>query len=108
MPGIDRTGPAGQGSMTGRRMGACASNDNPESDSRINAGRGFGRGFRGGFTNNRGMGQGYGMGFRHRFRNQNFENIPETSDKTLIEDEINTLKNQLSVLENKLSQTKGE
>ena len=23
MPGIDRTGPAGQGSMTGRRMGRC-------------------------------------------------------------------------------------
>ena len=102
MPGIDRTGPAGQGPITGRRMGACASNNYPENDERFYGGRGFGRGFRSGFTHNS------GMGFRHGFRNQNFENIPETSDKTIIENEINTLKNQLSLLEDKLSKTKGE
>lgn len=107
MPGIDRTGPAGQGSMTGRKMGACASNDYPD-DVHFNAGRGLGRGFRGGFAHNRWMGYGYGMRFRHGFRNQNFENIPETTDRTIIENEINTLKNQLSLLENKLSKTKGE
>ena len=102
MPEFNRTGPSGQGSMTGRKMGACASNDSPD-DVRF-AGRGLGRGFRGGFAHNRGMGYGYGM----RFRNQNFENIPETTDRTIIENEINTLKNQLSLLENKLSKTKGE
>ena len=102
MPGFNRTGPAGQGSMTGRRMGACASNDFLENDSRLNAGRGFGRGFQGGFNRNRGMGFERGFGFR----NQNFENQVETSDKTIIENEINTLKNQLSLLEDKLSKTK--
>lgn len=108
MPRSDRTGPAGQGSLTGRRMGTCASNNYPENDARFYVGRGFGRGLRGGFVHNRGMGKGYGMGFRHGFRNQNFENIPETSDKTIIENEINILKKQLSLLENKLSKTNGE
>ncbi len=106
MPGIDRTGPAGQGPMTGRRMGACASNDYPKNDVRFNAGRGLGRGFRGGFNRNRGIGMGYGFGYRHGFGNQNFENFPEVSDKTIIGNEINTLKNQLSLLEDKLSKTK--
>ena len=104
MPGLNRTGPNGQGSMTGRRMGRCASNDYSENDARFNAGRGFGGGFQKGFARNQGM----GFGFRHGFRNQNFENIPEVSDKTIIENEINTLKNQLSLLEDKLSKTKED
>ncbi|NQU86752.1 MAG: DUF5320 domain-containing protein [Mariniphaga sp.] len=108
MPGFNRTGPAGQGSMTGRKMGACASNDYPENDVRFNAGRGFGRGFRGGFSRNRGMGYGYGFGYRHGFQNQNFETLPEGSEKTIIENEINTLKNQLSLLEDRLSKTKED
>ena len=108
MPGIDRTGPAGQGPMTGRRMGACASNDYPENDVRFNSGRGLGRGFRGGFNRNRGMGLGlgYGFGYKHGFQNQNLEPLRETSEKTIIENEINTLKNQLSLLEDKHSKTK--
>ncbi len=100
MPGFNRTGPNGQGSMTGRRMGDCASNDNPEDGGRFNAGRGFGRGFQGGFAGRRGMGMGQG------FRNRNFENIPVVSDKTIIENEINSLKDQLSFLEKQLSNTK--
>ena len=108
MPGFNRTGPDGQGPMTGRRMGTCTSNDYPENDVRFNTGRGFGRGFQRGFTRNRGMGYGYGFGCRHGFQNQNFENIPEASDKTIIENEINILKDQLSLLEERLSKIKGE
>lgn len=100
MPGFNRTGLNGQGSMTGKRMGACASNDYPENGMRFSAGRGFGRGFHGGFAGRRGMGMGQG------FRNRNFENIPVVSDKTVIENEINSLKDQLSFLEDKLSNTK--
>lgn len=47
MPGFDRTGPEGKGSMTGRGMGPC----NP------NAPKGFGRG------RGRGLGRGIGRGF---------------------------------------------
>ncbi len=102
MPGFNGTGPNGQGSMTGRRMGNCASSNFQENDERFNARRGFGRGFQKGFARNQGM----GFGFRHGFRNQNFENIPDVSEKTIIENEINTLKNQLSLLEIELSKTK--
>ncbi|MCF6358508.1 MAG: DUF5320 domain-containing protein [Draconibacterium sp.] len=100
MPGFNRTGPSGQGPMTGRRMGTCADNDYAENSGRFNAGRGFGRGFNG----NRRMG--LGMGFRHGFQNQFFGNMPDVSEKTIIENEINTLKNQLSLLEDRLSKTK--
>lgn len=43
MPGFDRTGPRGQGSQTGRRMGKCnPENTNPTEE--IQRGRGLGRG----------------------------------------------------------------
>jgi hypothetical protein len=107
MPGFDRTGPAGQGSMTGRRMGACAENDFRNSANfGFNEGRGFGRGFQRRFARNSGMG--YGFGFRHGFGNRNFNDTQNISDKAQIENEIDILKNQLAVLEQQLSKTKGE
>ena len=51
MPGLDKTGPEGKGSMTGRGIGPC----NP------NTSKGFGRGM------GRGMGRGRGQGFGRRF-----------------------------------------
>mgnify|MGYP006293788227 CR=1 FL=1 len=64
MPGFDRTGPSGQGPMTGRGLGRCNPNtrDIPadianNQDYRDNPlGRGFGRGF--------GRGRGFGGGGR--------------------------------------------
>ncbi len=35
MPGYDQTGPVGQGSMTGRRMGNCNPSVNEKSDDKI-------------------------------------------------------------------------
>jgi len=107
MPGFNRTGPAGQGPMTGRRMGFRENSDH-ENDENNYGRRGIGRRFQGGFSRNRGLGVGNGFGNRHGFRNQNFTNIPEVSEKTVIENEINTLKNQLSLLEERLSKTTGE
>jgi len=52
MPNGDGTGPNGEGSMTGRRMGSCAEN----LPQRNLPKRGFGRGL------------GRGMGFRRWFR----------------------------------------
>jgi hypothetical protein len=60
MPGGDRTGPLGQGPMTGRRAGLCAGFDRPGYASpwpRGGFGRGFGRGW------GRGPGRGWGRGF---------------------------------------------
>ncbi|MGQ9846893.1 MAG: DUF5320 domain-containing protein [Bacteroidales bacterium] len=72
MPGFDRTGPMGQGPMTGRRMGRCTNfganqkkqdtttNQNQDSLDTIQ-GRGFGLG--------RGRaGRGFGLGRQNRFR----------------------------------------
>lgn len=73
MPGIDQTGPMGQGPMTGRRMGRCtnfganqrkveATPASEKEENQINdfPGRGFGFGWR--------RGRGRGMGRQNRFR----------------------------------------
>ena len=96
MPRGDRTGPAGEGPLTGRQMGYCAGYDHPGF---VNQGRGYGRRFRGGS----GYGGGFGPGFRHGYGNYYPERIPEVSEKTMIENEIRILKDQLSALEGRLS-----
>jgi len=64
MPRGDRTGPNGNGPMTGRRRGHCTGNDRPGyTENNQNYGRGFGGGFR------RGGGRGFG-GFRGRNNDQ--------------------------------------
>lgn len=76
MPGLNQSGPNGQGPMTGRRMGRCANSasktQNPSSESKGNdvennsdnfQGRGLGRGRAKG-------GQGAGMGRQNRFGRQ--------------------------------------
>jgi len=95
MPGRDRTGPSGFGSMSGRRMGLCADNDNKYFSNR---GLGYQRGNRGGF----GYGRGYCLGNRYGYGNMNIENNPSVSDKTIIEDDIRILEDQLSFLEEQL------
>lgn len=60
MPYGDRTGPMGQGPMTGRGAGYCAGYGTPGYANPVSGGYGFGRG-RGG-----GWGRG-GFGFRHNF-----------------------------------------
>ena len=59
MPGGDRTGPLGRGSMTGRRAGFCAGYQVPGYE---NPRYGFGRGF------GRGLGRGFGRRYWGRCR----------------------------------------
>lgn len=93
MPGFDRTGPLGRGSMTGRRMGYCAENADTENIAYGRGGRGYGR--RAGF------------GFRNRFGGNQQQFLTNVSEKTILENEINSLKDQLSSLENRLDELKG-
>jgi len=87
MPGFDKTGPMGQGPMTGRKMGKCTNygagkksqiknpNENPfdnEDNNSENMNFGFGRG-RGGRGFGFGRGKGRGFGRRNRFRGGNEE-----------------------------------
>jgi hypothetical protein len=60
---------------------------------------GLGRQFRGGF----GPGRGAGFGFRHGRERLYAGQSAEVSEKTLIENEIRILKDQLSALEERLS-----
>lgn len=95
MPRGDRTGPLGQGSMTGRGMGFCSGNEFA-GNAAGTFGRGMARGFRGG--------QGRRGGFS-RFGNVGFEQNTEDAKqnrKRSIEDEIDFLKNQISGLEAEL------
>ncbi len=71
MPGFDKTGPEGEGAMTGRRMGRCTGygarvhkslpTENPEDSPENYGGRGFG-------LSRGGRGRGRGFGLRNRFR----------------------------------------
>ncbi|MDO9537360.1 MAG: DUF5320 domain-containing protein [Thermoplasmata archaeon] len=62
MPYGDRTGPWGQGPMTGRRAGYCAGYDRPGYASQ-GMGRGFGMGYGRGMGRGRGPGRGFGQGY---------------------------------------------
>lgn len=102
MPGGDRTGPAGGGPMTGRRLGFCVGSDQPVTyyGSGYGYGRGLGSGFRHGYMGR--FNRGYGWG-----------NVPAPvygtdlpNEKKYLEREIEDLKEQLSFLEDKLSKIK--
>jgi len=100
MPGGDRTGPWGEGPLTGRKMGFCAGYDVPGYMNMQTArGGGFGRRFRGGSA----YGRGYGLGFRHGQTSQHWEGLADVSERTMIENQIRVLKDQLSALEERLS-----
>jgi hypothetical protein len=95
MPRGDRTGPEGRGSMTGRGLGYCAGSGEPG----YNAGRdgGFGRGRR---LGGRGLGRmrGYDAAYGRLAE-------PQVSEKTLLENEIRIMKDQLSTLEKRLEES---
>jgi len=84
MPRGDKTGPNGQGMMTGRKMGYCAGFNVPG----FMNGTGFGGGFGGGF--------GRGMGRGRRFMNNT--NPVETQD---LKAKIEELTKRLEELEKK-------
>ena len=100
MPRGDRTGPIGQGPMTGRGMGHCAGYPTP---GYMNPGGGGGRGMAwgrgGGFG--RGMAWGRGGGFAPAFHGP-----MQPAVSMAPADEAAALKNQMSGLEDALSAIK--
>jgi len=94
MPGKDKSGPQGAGPMTGRRMGYCADNENQ-------SGGFFGRGRRFGSR------QGYGRGFGTRGNMET--NLPfESDEKSILENQIDSLKNQLGSLVKEVMELKNK
>eukprot|EP00362_Geleiidae_sp_MMETSP1317_P002555 CAMPEP_0201285728 /NCGR_PEP_ID=MMETSP1317-20130820/113739_1 /ASSEMBLY_ACC=CAM_ASM_000770 /TAXON_ID=187299 /ORGANISM="Undescribed Undescribed, Strain Undescribed" /LENGTH=117 /DNA_ID=CAMNT_0047611573 /DNA_START=530 /DNA_END=883 /DNA_ORIENTATION=+ len=106
MPGYNKTGPIGQGSMTGRGLGAC--NTDAQSSFFL-PGAGFGRGM--GMRRGNRFGQsGYGMGFCRQFAmNQasSFNPYPKDNNDAVKEDavkEIDMLKAQANSVQSTLDQ----
>ena len=107
MPGFDRSGPMGAGTMTGGRRGLC----NPantgygtRSSGSFDFGRGMGlgRGFRGGF------GQGMGRGFGRRSWNQPtyypaYAQNPE-EELNMLKAEANSVKKCLDMIKRKIAE----
>ena len=93
MPQGDRTGPAGQGSMTGRSMGFCAGFNSA----------GF---MNGGFG--RGMGRGRGFGWRARAMQvmpiQQPAVITEKQEKQFLEQDLVALKDEMKEIEERLKE----
>ncbi len=94
MPGFDRTGPNGQGTGTGRRMGPCFSQDYQSGYRR--GGAGMGRG---------GMGRGMQRGLRSRRNvNNQIEAIDEPVAENASSEQLYDLENRMSTIEQKLDQ----
>ena len=91
MPRGDRTGPLGEGPLTGLKRGRCADN---------NAAGGFG-GFGFGRGNGRGLGNGRSWGGRW------FSNTENSETELGLKSAIDALKNQLAGLENRLNKIKS-
>ena len=104
MPRGDRTGPDGMGQMTGRGMGYCAGYDSPGFTKGIpRGGAGHGRGFRGGLGYNQ---RGFYPGQYPTYPQPgNYSNV---SEKTLIENEIKVIEEQLQALGTRLAELSKE
>lgn len=90
MPRGDRTGPAGQGPMSGRGLGYCAG----YSSAGFTRGYGAGMGWGGGMGRGRGFGRGYGYGY--------YRDIPE-QPAAVTEQNIDSLKNEAKNLSERLN-----
>ncbi|NIA13219.1 MAG: hypothetical protein GWP08_04000 [Nitrospiraceae bacterium] len=108
MPGEDRTGPWGEGPMTGRAAGLCTGNDmpgsaNPQRARAFGRGMGFGRGRRG----RRNQFNATGLTGWQRARQQETESVPQTQDTSqlsAVREQIGTVQEVLASLNERLAQ----
>ena len=89
MPGYDKTGPMGEGPMTGLKRGSCA-----DGTTGFGMGRGFGRGF--------GFGRGRGFGLRRQ------DTSNKVSEEASLKSTIEILKDQLKNFESLLQKLKSQ
>ncbi len=99
MPRGDGTGPNGLGPRTGRGLGYCNGYNSP-GFTRGGFGRGYGRGF--------GYGRGYRWGYQGGYNPAPPADYTPVSEKTLIENEIRVLNDQLKALQKRLGEIETE
>ena len=99
MPGLDRTGPMGAGSITGGGRGLCRtgglSRPSDKREFRMGGGRGFGR--RMGRGRGFGRGLGYGRGFGSP-ENRFFSNVTPTGELEILKNDAENLKKELDAI----------
>lgn len=113
MPGGDRTGPLGQGPMTGRGLGFCSGNNTPGYSTPgffRRFGRGFGRGFGRRFWR---RGQSYwGRGYYPNFQSDFYDNInPQAAneeEKIYLEQMIKGLEEEIKAIKERLQELSKE
>ena len=99
MPGLDRTGPVGAGSMTGGGRGLCGpgglSRPSAHGGIRMGGGRGFGRGLRRGRGFDRDFGYGRGFGSSE---NRFFSNVSPAGELEMLKNDAENLKKDLDTI----------
>lgn len=88
MPRLDKTGPTGQGSMTGRGRGFCA---------------GMGTG---GYCSPMGMGYGYGVGRRRFWASPRNYLVDLEQEETDLQQELAMLREEISELKKQIEENK--
>ena len=105
MPRGNKTGPEGQGPMTGRGLGYCAGYPNPGSVNNF-----FGRGRN---TGGRMFGRGSGFGFRggrgqysNYYPNEHpsYQTLSKKDELNILEAQVNNLKEELENILNRISE----
>lgn len=111
MPGGDRTGPVGQGPVTGRGFGYCSGFDSPGFTR--GSGRGMGRGFAYGYG--RGMGRGFhrGWSFNIPFQGSGYgrqwgPSISKDDEIRFLKSEAEGLKRSQKEIERRLGELEKE
>lgn len=111
MPRGNKSGPTGQGPMTGRAMGYCVGNDVP-GYMEDRPGLGLARGFRGGRNAGMGRGPGRGMGNRWNMRNAapSEENLAPTKEeeRNYLSRQAERLKRTLNEVEQRINELDKE
>ena len=103
MPGMDGTGPAGAGNMTGRRMGPCGAIDQADTIARGGLGMGNRRGIRLGQNRRAGCGRGLGFGRGFGYNQYTRAALAEEDVKTDLQERRDFLKAQLDVVDKRLA-----
>lgn len=104
MPGLNKTGPDGQGAMTGKGFGYCTVHSNPKLVSNF-FGRGMGRG--------RKSGRGLGLGFRggrgsigndYPYSDISFPTLTKEEELHLLKAQAKRFENEMKEIQNRISE----
>ncbi len=114
MPGFDRSGPLGQGPMTGRGLGLCSGYARPSGLrgpglAWRHGWYGRGRGF--GFGRGRGFGRGYGRGYYPAYPADYPAYEPEPDpreEEKMLKDYVSELEEELSAVKKRLQEIENK